>query len=803
MPLAGNTFPAPDGAYFKDLEELDKWAASPRKPISLPKYHPRPPSTDPRGKLLVNTTAFAPTRSKGGYNESPSALGYTFNFWSAVDVFIYFSHHRVTIPPTGWTAAAHRQGVKMLGTLIFEGSGENDCLRLLVGRLPQSKSGPAKQPTDFRSLPLSPHYARLLADLAYERGFDGYLLNFECPLRGGIEQTRSVAAWITLLVSELKNKIGSHAEVIWYDSVVVTGQLAWQDRLNGFNLPFFLSSTGFFTNYTWPPSYIRKMKDYFATVTSASLSGHDIYVGIDVFGRGSHGAGGFGSYKALEHIAPAQFSTAFFAPGWTWESTQDAPGFTWESWFADERKLWTGPRTGELVTLPNAPPNRAGEQDCAHGPFVPVSSFFEHRAPPDPLDVPLHTTFCPGVGRGWWVDGIRVLEREGWTDVDKQTSIGDLVWPHPAVTWEGAEDDVHADTLPVITPELSLNDAWNGGSSLRLVVTGPADAGDDAGFRCIYIPIQSASITANQTYEATLVYKLDEEDPNVDLDIALSARHVTSSSGEAIQVVPQASPELPGDAGWTKLCIRFTSSTTTKAGLGLVVSIVTEDASKALNMALLLGQLNAYPTPSPAAPKTTPTILWADFAPSKSSNSSPLDGLLTWEVAATFAPLAGLTLAGADDPTPAWPLALNPSPSPSLSSTTSHTSNTTTSSWFPRFLYFNIYAHTGTAPQPSPHSAQWIGTSEGAQQSFIVRRENLPAAFRDAGVKAATFYVQGVDERERRTTRVYGEKLVPPTRNYTRQTTTAIQLETGVGAERFSHSLREINFSAINRVPLL
>jgi hypothetical protein len=29
-----------------------------------------------------------------------------------------FSHHRVTIPPPGWTTAAHRQGVKMLGTLL-------------------------------------------------------------------------------------------------------------------------------------------------------------------------------------------------------------------------------------------------------------------------------------------------------------------------------------------------------------------------------------------------------------------------------------------------------------------------------------------------------------------------------------------------------------------------------------------------------------------------------------------------------------------------------------------------------------
>lgn len=35
-----------------------------------------------------------------------------------------------------------------------------------------------------------------------------------------------------------------------YDSVIVNGQVRWQDRLNTYNLPFFLPSTGFFTNYT-------------------------------------------------------------------------------------------------------------------------------------------------------------------------------------------------------------------------------------------------------------------------------------------------------------------------------------------------------------------------------------------------------------------------------------------------------------------------------------------------------------------------------------------------------------------------
>ncbi|KAJ7755189.1 glycosyl hydrolase family 85-domain-containing protein [Mycena metata] len=671
MPLTGNSYGGLDSPYFTTLEELDLWAAKPTKPLdAVLEYVPRPPSSKTRGKLLVCHDY------KGGYTESPFSMAYTFNFWAAdrrLHLVSNFSHHR-------WITAAHRQGVKMLGNLIFEGNrDEDDCLRLLVGRLPKSKTGPARPAPDFRSLPLSPHYARLLADLAHQRGFDGYLLNFECPLRGGVEQTRALAAWITLLVDELKSRIGSHAEVIWYDSVVITGQLAWQDRLNGFNLPFFLSSTSFFTNYTWSPSHTDRTVEYFRSLAQtashvAPKALHDIYVGIDVFGRGSHGGGGFGAYKALEHIAPTGMSTAFFGPGWTWENTQDMPSFTWESWFEDERRLWAGPRAGERVDVPISPPNRSGELACEHGAFSAVRSFFAHAAPPDPRSLPLHTTFCAGVGRSWWVDGVRVFQRpgrDGWTDIDKQTSVGDLVWPVPLLAWEG--DDARTDALPAATSEITLDEAWNGGSALRLGISAPGEEGEDSAFRCVWVPVQSVTVTQGKLYEATAVYRIEQEDANVDLDIALSVKVMTSPStySDGFDVAPQSVSIAPLPGGWTKLCIRFESSTplaepTLHAALGLLVSI--------------------------------------DFDPAKAPNA-PLDGTLSWEVAATFRPLPILTLSGAEDANSAWPLA------PSAER------------WFPRFLYFNIYAQRYAPGAPA----------------------NLP--FELAGVKTVTFYVQGVTDR--------------------------------------------------------
>ena len=37
-----------------------------------------------------------------------------------IDIFVYFSHNFVTIPPVGWVNAGHRNGITVLGTFITE-----------------------------------------------------------------------------------------------------------------------------------------------------------------------------------------------------------------------------------------------------------------------------------------------------------------------------------------------------------------------------------------------------------------------------------------------------------------------------------------------------------------------------------------------------------------------------------------------------------------------------------------------------------------------------------------------------------
>ncbi|KAI0029817.1 glycosyl hydrolase family 85-domain-containing protein [Vararia minispora EC-137] len=710
--------------YFTSLAELDAWAERRCLPHdNIVPYTYRRTIENRTGRLLVCHDF------KGGYSETPSSLNYTFNFWTFTDIFIYFSHHRVTMPPPGWTSAAHRHGVKILGTLIFEHQeSEFDCLRLFFGRLPSSQTGPAAPNNDANHVPISPHYARVLAELARDRGFDGYLLNFEWNLRAdrGTGQAHSLTAWIALLHAELKAKVGPHAEVIWYDSVIFTGQVRWQDRLNTYNLPFFLPSTGFFTNYTWHQSYPALASAYFSSIDRSLLAPSathitpktlaDVYTGIDVWGRGSHGGGGLGSYRAFEHIEPSTgHSVALFGQGWTWESEQDKPGFSWESWWTFDRLLWLGVH-GQTIDVPPVPRRRLEDPECPHGPFRPIADFFARAPAPDPRAVPFCTTFSPGVGFSWFVAGRRVYgpTKDGWTDVDKQCSLGNLLWPRPVLVWEDRETN---ERLPIAEPAVQFDDAWAGGSTVRVHFDVHGSDAEDAFFRCVLLPVQSLCLSPGRAYNAKIVFKTEPgPGPAADLDVGFVIKPAKPGAGVVSMSPATAADDLPG--GWTAQTLRLSVSEPCEVHAGLVVGFATEDATQALSFSLLLGLLAVYPATPDGTTPANPRILWADYAPATR--------VLSWDVAATYPPLVlPSQIPGPNDPTPLWRL-------------------DDSDSWFPRLAYCNIYAQAhGAGVVMDPEKALFVGTTglEGTACRMTVGEGALPDA------ETVRFYVQGVTER--------------------------------------------------------
>lgn len=244
---------------------------------------------------------------QGGYlndrfvNGTKTNDEYIFYNWSIVDTFVYFSHNFITIPPIGWINAAHKHGVKVLGTIITEWNDGNALWLQL-----------------FSNVEKRDNLVDKLVELCKYYKFDGYLLNVENEIEP--ENIENMIETVSLLRTKLKTVI-TFSEVIWYDSVSMeTGKLIWQNQLNSHNKLAFQACDGIFLNYNW------KEDDLIKSVANAGNRVVDVYVGVDVFGRNC--VGGLDCYKSLEVIRKYDLSVAIFAPGWTYETLNDKNKFS-------------------------------------------------------------------------------------------------------------------------------------------------------------------------------------------------------------------------------------------------------------------------------------------------------------------------------------------------------------------------------------------------------------------------------------------------------------------------------------------
>lgn len=494
--------------------------------------------------------------------------------------------------------------------------------------------------------------------------------------------------------------------------------------------------------HQWPPEHPQRTAQFFASlkpehtsINKRSKQLRDIFFGVDVWGRGQHGGGGLGCYKAISHIAPASLglSVALFGHAWTWESQEGRPGWNWETWWAYERLFWVGPENTDDIPRIQDVPDRRG-QLCKHGPYQPISSFFDLFSPPNPFVLPFFTTFSPGVGRAWFVNGAKVWESEqgslGWTDMEKNNSLGNMVWPKPTLCWH---DMKRSDALPTASSLIEMRDAWLGGSCLRLSLAVPSSDTDDAFFRCVRLPIQSLSISPRIAYTLSVIFKTTEvPNQSVELDVGLSVQLSRTDSDNEIQVDSQ-SDALDLALGWQQLSIQFTVATDlecdVEVAVGLVLGLIVADPSQPADMSTLIGSIAAYPALPNLTAHLAPRILWLDFQHSTKTDAGitePFTGLLKWDIGGFYSDIApGLTIVSPEDPTPAW--ATKPPP--------------------PSFLFFNVYVLAlpsvpGEAALPA--NAPFIGTTglSGQADRFFVDAGCLPKFSEDT--RSVRFYVQGL-----------------------------------------------------------
>ncbi|XP_064622409.1 cytosolic endo-beta-N-acetylglucosaminidase-like [Lineus longissimus] len=343
---------------LKTLEKLLQWTPNKdtehgKAVVHLQTCTPKQPNS-PRTTLCHDM--------KGGYLEDRFVNGvqqadpYRFYHWQYIDSFIYFSHSFITIPPCGWTNAAHRHGVQMMGTLITEwDDGYKLCHKFL------------------ESLDILNQVIDQMVKIAKYYNFEGWLVNIENKIEK--EQVPKLIEFVKRLTEKMHAEI-PNSTVLWYDSVTIHGNLKWQDQLNDLNKAYFDVCDGIFLNYGW------KDKGLESSAKMAVDAGRpvDVYVGVDVFGRSGF-KGGYDVKEALDAVNKHNMSIALFAQGWVYE-TQGV-----ENFMENENRFWENIRNCFHV----------------HGP----------------TSLPLSTSFCQGFGRKYYMEG-KVEEEAAWHNLTKQ-----------------------------------------------------------------------------------------------------------------------------------------------------------------------------------------------------------------------------------------------------------------------------------------------------------------------------------------------------------------------------------------------
>ncbi|GAB6020425.1 hypothetical protein CHUAL_003120 [Chamberlinius hualienensis] len=335
---------------------------------------------------------------KGGYLEDRFVQGgtdadsYRFFHWSHVDIYVYFSHSFLTIPPPGWIDSAHLHGVPVLGTLITESEGgANICRDLLAGKDPY----------------LIGNFIDKLVEIAQHYQFEGWLINIENPIEA--EYVRNLQNFLYWLTVKMREAI-SNSYVIWYDSVTVNGELKWQDELNALNKVYFDACDGIYLNYNWNDEKLSN------SIRQCGQRLSDVYVGIDVFGRGTLGGGGFNSDIAFKAVRNAGLSVALFAPGWVHEVLGP------ETFTHNEYKFWS------LLT-----------------DFNPVHG---------PSELPFSSSFCQGFGRAIYRYG-KLLQSNYWCNLSMQQ-------------YQPTEHSFYSRETTPHRLTISNSTAYNGGGCLKI-----------------------------------------------------------------------------------------------------------------------------------------------------------------------------------------------------------------------------------------------------------------------------------------------------------------------------------------------
>ena len=361
--------------------------------------------------MAPHTTNFHPSQ---GFS---SVKQYAFPFWQYIDYFVQWggsANEGIIVPPTAfWTDAAHKNGVKSIGTVFFPpnvyGGKEEWVYEFLV----KNEDG---------SFPV----ADKLIEVAKTYNFDGWFINQET-----YDLVGNVGELMQEFITYYRER--SNLKLVWYDAMIDDSRVIWQDELNEHNQMYFQNgdsnmSDVFFINFRY---HDVNLEDSKLLANKLGRSEWDLFAGIDVQSK---------SYKTpvkwdalYKNGKPNNTSIGIYWSNSTFDISESKMP---EDVYRNEQKFWNG---GSIIET------RFGEST-----WQGFSNYFEPRSVINEL--PFKSNFNYGLGSFYNEKG-KTVSREEWHNL----SIQDVL-----PTWQ-----FQVDTTKV-EPTISFEDSYFGGSSLFL-----------------------------------------------------------------------------------------------------------------------------------------------------------------------------------------------------------------------------------------------------------------------------------------------------------------------------------------------
>ncbi|GGD70744.1 endo-beta-N-acetylglucosaminidase [Lacimicrobium alkaliphilum] len=212
---------------------------------------------------------------------------YNFTQWSQIHILNWFAgtaDHTVQIPARPWVETAHRNGVKVIGSVflaVARWGGNPDTAEALLEQDEQGRFIMAD-----KLIAVAQHY-----------NFDGWLINQETDLtavkdannnllegKTNPQRGQELAARLLAFMQYLTARAPQGMEIHWYDAMVASGEVKWQNQLNQHNSQYLQSdvpgSDGMFLNYWWNREMVQDSREQ---AISLGRSPYDVFTGVDLW----------------------------------------------------------------------------------------------------------------------------------------------------------------------------------------------------------------------------------------------------------------------------------------------------------------------------------------------------------------------------------------------------------------------------------------------------------------------------------------------------------------------------------------